>query len=128
MGERFEPEEARRIRAAVARAFAGCPKLRLAAVFFERAADEADPAEEMVVVARAVRKMERGWFSMVHRSDLPRVLELLEVGGLEIAAGKLRAEMLDRLACEEEGIPGREPPLVERPPWEQPPPRRRKRR
>jgi DNA-binding Xre family transcriptional regulator len=126
VGERFEPEEASRIRAAVARVFAGCPKLRLAVVLFERAADEADLAEEMVVVTRAVRRMGRGWFSMVHRSELSRVLELLEVGGLEIAAGKLREEMLDRLACEEEGIPGWEAPLVERPPWEEPPPRKRK--
>ncbi len=121
----FEPEEAGRIRAAVARAFAGCGKLRLAAVRFEGAGDEPDGdairAGEMVVVARAVRRMERGWFSMVHRSELSRVLELLEVGGLEIAAGKLRESMLDRLACEEEGIPDWQAPLVKRPPWEDPP-------
>jgi hypothetical protein len=34
VGERFEPEEARRIRSAAARVFAGCPKLYLAAVVF----------------------------------------------------------------------------------------------
>jgi hypothetical protein len=120
--EAFEPEEARRIRAAVARAFGDRDeKLSLAAVLFERELeeehDETGPAGEMVVVARAARRMERGWFSMVHRSELPRVLELLEVGGLEIAAGKLRESMLDRLAREEEGVPGNEAPLVGRPPW-----------
>jgi hypothetical protein len=132
VGERFEPEEANRIWAAVARAFTGRHKLRLAAVLFERDPEEEHGgekgAEEMVVVTRAVRRMERGWFSMVHRSELARVLELLEGGGLETAAGKLREGMLDRLACEEEGIPGRQAPLVERPPWEEPTPRRRKRR
>ena len=41
---------------------------------------------------------------MVHRSDYARVLELLEASGLEIAGEKLRREMLDKLAREEEGM------------------------
>jgi hypothetical protein len=40
---------------------------------------------------------------LVKRAPYERMLELLEKGGLEIAAEKLRQEMLDRLARDEEG-------------------------
>jgi hypothetical protein len=114
-----EPEELGRVRECFARVFAGCGKLALTRVELE-GEDGGAPGEQRVVIAARSRRRvrDRGWLTLVRRAGLKETLALLRRGYLEIAAEKVRQQMLDGLAIAEEGIPGREHPRVDRLPWE----------
>jgi hypothetical protein len=117
-----EAEELRRVREAFARVFDGCEKLALTRVAYEDDTSSADE-ERIVIAARSrARVRDRGWLTLVRRVERGKTLALLREGYLEIAAEKVRQRMLDGLAIAEEGIPGREHPLVDRLPWEREPP------
>jgi len=113
-----EAEELRRVRECFARVFDGCGKLALARVALEGEEDAPGEGRVMIAARSRSRVRDRGWLMLVRRAERGETLALLGEGYLEIAAEKVRQQMLDRLAIAEEGIPGREHPRVDRLPWE----------
>lgn len=103
----FEPEDAEQIRLAFTEGFLGQDKMRPPAILFmygEEDQQAESGSEQVFICSSSWDRLPKGYVALEQRADLERVRELLEAGGLSVAATKLKDEMLNKLARIEEGI------------------------